>query len=105
MLRRYQVRGNCVIIAELLEVVVVNKLQIAALALASFMSFAVAGCALAPTAGSGPTTASVITGIAGEPEALPYSLIHLTPEKLEVLAHSRSRFSRAFSSRDRKSVV
>ena len=62
-------------------------------------SLAVGGCALAPTAASGPTTASVLTGISGEPGALPYSLVHVTPEKLEILAHSRPRFARTFPSR------
>ena len=64
-----------------------------------------AGCALAPTPASGPTTASVLTGISGEPDALPYSLVHLTPEKLEVLATNRPRFARVFSSRPGPSEI
>jgi polysaccharide biosynthesis/export protein len=64
-----------------------------------------AGCALAPTPASGPTTASVLTGVSGEPEALPYSLVHLSPAKLEILAANRPRFARSFSSRSGPSQI
>jgi polysaccharide export outer membrane protein len=55
------------------------------------------GCTFLPS--SGPATPEVVNNIQTGPEALPYSLIRLTPDVLEVLAANRPRFGRAFPSR------
>lgn len=51
------------------------------------------------TPAAGPQTISVTTGLSTDPQTLPYSLVKLTPEVLEVLASQRPRFARVFSSR------
>src|SRR5471030_2291801 len=55
------------------------------------------GCTFLPS--SGPATQEVVNNIQTGPEALPYSLVRLTPDVLEVLAANRPRFGRAFPSR------
>src|SRR5262245_8465479 len=59
---------------------------------------ALGGCTLFPASGPAPqeviATASVETT-----DSLPYSLVRVTPETLEVLAANRSRFARVFPSR------
>jgi polysaccharide export outer membrane protein len=76
---------------------VLDKLRIALIVCAGSASFAAGGCTITPA--SGPATVSVVTGTSLEPETLPYSLVRLTPEALEVLALNRPRFGRIFQSR------
>ncbi len=55
------------------------------------------GCTILPA--SGPASHDVVSTQSTSPEALPYSLIRLTPDAIETLAANRPRFARFFPSR------
>ena len=74
-----------------------NNLRIMATVFAGAVLLASGGCTFLPS--SGPATLEVVNNIQTGPEALPYSLVRLTPDVLEVLAANRPRFGRAFPSR------
>jgi polysaccharide export outer membrane protein len=61
-------------------------------------AIALSGCAFFPA--SGPAAQRVIAAAESDtPESLPYSLVRLTPEALEILVSNRPRFARVFPSR------
>ena len=82
---------------------VANGFRVMPVLLAAAALLASTGCTLFPA--SGPATVSVVSGQSGDPESLPYSLVRLKPETLEVLAANRPRFARAFSSRPGPSEI
>jgi polysaccharide biosynthesis/export protein len=76
---------------------VLNNFRMFAVLIAGAVLLASGGCAILPA--SGPASQEVVNSISRDPEALPYSLVRLTPDVLEVLAANRPRFGRAFPSR------
>jgi polysaccharide export outer membrane protein len=60
-------------------------------------------CTILPA--SGPASYEVVSTQSTSPEALPYSLVRLSPDAIEVLATNRPRFARMFSSRPGPSEI
>jgi polysaccharide export outer membrane protein len=60
-------------------------------------------CTILPAAG--PASQEVVSTQSTSPETLPYSLVRLTPDAIEVLATNRPRFARFFSSRPGPSEI
>ena len=72
------------------------NLRIFSVMLAGSVVVACGGCTIFPAAG--PQAIAVTNNISTDPEALPYSLVRLTPSAIETLAANRPRFARVFSS-------
>lgn len=67
-------------------------------------TIALGGCTILPA--SGPASQEIVsTASVDSTESLPYSLIRLNPDALEVLAANRSRFARVFPSRSTPSEI
>lgn len=65
---------------------------------------ALGGCSILPA--SGPASQAVVsTASVDSSDSLPYSLVRLTPEYLEILATNRPRFARVFPSRSTPSEI
>lgn len=61
------------------------------------------GCAILPA--SGPASQDVVNTQSISSDVLPYSLVRLTPDAIELLAANRPRFARVFSSRPGPSEI
>ncbi len=65
--------------------------------LAGVAALALAGCADLPT--SGPNSKDVLTAGNQQPDSLPYALVRLTPEIVDILAKNEPRLTNAFTDR------